>query len=155
MARPLYDCGMTGTNVASFGSWKSPLSPEQVAKGKIYLGQIAVEGDAVYWVEGRPEEEGRNVLMRWTPDGRVINLTAAPFNVRSRVHEYGGGAFWVDGVIVYFVNFKDQRIYRQRPGKEPEPLTPSRLNRLSGRSSSGTGRWSLPRSRCGWGSGRT
>jgi len=116
---------MTGTKVAPYGSWKSPLSAEQVARGKIYLGQIAVEGDAIYWVEGRPAEDGRNVLVRWTPDGRVTDVTAAPFNVRSRVHEYGGGAFWVDGVIVYYVNFNDQRIYRQRPGEEPEPLTPA------------------------------
>lgn len=115
---------MTGTNVAPYGSWTSPLSAAEVARGKLYLGQIAVEGDAVYWVEGRPADEGRNVLMRWTPDGRVTELTGAPFNVRSRVHEYGGGAFWIDGNVVYFVNFKDQRIYRLPPAGEPEPLTP-------------------------------
>ncbi|MDX1686999.1 MAG: S9 family peptidase [Candidatus Promineifilaceae bacterium] len=116
---------MTGTKVAPYGSWKSPLSTEQVASGKRYLGQIAVEGGAIYWTEGRPADEGRNVLMRWTPDGRVTDLTAAPFNVRSRVHEYGGGAFWVDGNVVYFVNFEDQRLYRLRPEGEPEPLTPA------------------------------
>lgn len=116
---------MTGTNVAAYGSWKSPLSAEEVASGKLYLGQIAVEAGAVYWVEGRPADDGRNVLVRWTPDGRVTDLTAAPFNVRSRVHEYGGGAFWINGNVVYFVNFKDQRIYRLRPNGEPEPLTPA------------------------------
>lgn len=116
---------MTRTKVAPYGSWESPLSAEQVARDKIKLDQIAIEGDAVYWVEGRPAEEGRNVLMRWTPDGGVEDVTAAPYDVRSRVHEYGGGAFWVDGVIVYFVNFQDQRIYRLRPEGDPEPLTPA------------------------------
>ena len=101
------------------------MSAAEVARGTLHLGQIAVEGGAIYWVEGRPAEQGRNVLVRWTPDGQVSDVTAAPFNVRSRVHEYGGGAFWVDGNIVYFVNFKDQRIYRQRSGEEPEPLTPA------------------------------
>src|SRR5258708_24271128 len=68
---------------------------------------------------------GRNVIVRRTPAGVISNLTPASYNVRSRVHEYGGGAFTVAAGAIYFSNFADQRIYRQLPGGEPQPITPA------------------------------
>jgi dienelactone hydrolase len=109
---------------APYGSWKSPITADLVAAGSVSLSQIALDGDDVYWVEGRSAEAGRNVIVRRTPDGRTEDVNPAPFNARSRVHEYGGGAYAVDGGAVYFTNFADQRIYRARPGEEPEPITP-------------------------------
>ena len=72
----------------------------------------------------RPSEGGRNVVVRRGPEGETADVTPQLFNVRTRVHEYGGGAFLVSDGVVYFSNFEDQRLYRQRPGREPEPITP-------------------------------
>ncbi|ETW97812.1 MAG: peptidase, partial [Candidatus Entotheonella factor] len=79
---------------------------------------------SIYWVEQRPTEGGRNVIVQRTPDGPTIDRTPAPFNARTRVHEYGGGSFTVSGGTLYFSDFVSQRLYRQAPGEAPEPLTP-------------------------------
>ncbi|HIK33528.1 MAG TPA: S9 family peptidase [Oscillatoriales cyanobacterium M59_W2019_021] len=112
------------TQIARYGSWRSPITSEAIVADIIRLGEIAPTPDAVYWVEGRPQEGGRNVVVRRTADGRIEDVTPAEFNVRTRVHEYGGGAFLVDGETVYFVNFADGRLYRQVVGGEPEAITP-------------------------------
>jgi dipeptidyl aminopeptidase/acylaminoacyl peptidase len=87
------------------------------------LGQIALDGEDVYWTEMRPTEGGRSVIVRRTPDGTITDQTPPPFNVRTRAHEYGGGAFAVRDGVIYFSNFSDQRLYRQGPGQMPEPIT--------------------------------
>jgi dipeptidyl aminopeptidase/acylaminoacyl peptidase len=112
------------TQVAPYGSWKSPITSDLIVAETVSLGQIALDGEDTYWLEGRPSEGGQNVLVRCTPDGQTTDVTPAPFNVRTRVHEYGGGAFLVVGGTVYFSNFADQRLYRQAIGSEPQPLTP-------------------------------
>lgn len=109
--------------LASYGSWKSPITAELIASGTIGLGQIALDGDDTYWVEMRPAESGRSVIVRRTADGSTADVTPAPFNVRTRVHEYGGGAFCVAGGTVYFSHFGDSCLYRQDPGRPPQPLT--------------------------------
>ena len=106
-----------------YGSWKSPITSDLIVAESVGLGQVHLDGDDVYWVEMRPSEGGRNVVVRRTPDGRTADVTPEPFNVRTRVHEYGGGAFVVSERVVYFSNFADQRVYRQEPGGEPQPLT--------------------------------
>lgn len=110
---------------APYGSWKSPITADLIVAKTIGLGQIALDGDDLYWTEMRPTEGGRYVVVRRTPDGATTDLTPAPFNARTRVHEYGGGSFLVVGGTVYFSNFADQRLYRQDPGAEPRPLTPA------------------------------
>jgi len=90
----------------------------------IGVGQPHFDRDDIYWVEMRPNEGGRLVLVRRTPDGGVAELTPAPYNVRSRVHEYGGGAYTVSDGVVFFSNFSDQRLYRLDPGGAPRPVTP-------------------------------
>jgi hypothetical protein len=95
-----------------------------IVAGTIGLGQIALDGGDVYWSEGRPFEAGRSAIVRRTPDGNIADVTPAPFNVRTRVHEYGGGAFTVQDGTIYFSNFVDQRLYKQTPNSEPQPLTP-------------------------------
>ena len=111
--------------IAPYGSWKSPITSDLIVVGSIGLSQLKVDGDAVYWTEGRASENGRNALVKWTADGGIEELSAAGFNVRSRVHEYGGGAYAVHDDVIYFTNFVDQRLYIQYPYSEPEPLTPS------------------------------
>ncbi|MCA9921515.1 MAG: S9 family peptidase [Anaerolineales bacterium] len=109
---------------APYGSWLSPITSELIVTGSIRLGEIVLDGDAVYWIEGRPSENGRSAIVKWTPDeGMEDNLTPAGFNVRTRVHEYGGGAYTVNDEVAYFINFVDQRLYTQYPYSEPEPLT--------------------------------
>jgi dipeptidyl aminopeptidase/acylaminoacyl peptidase len=116
---------MTAAYVAPFGSWKSPITSDVIVAGSIRLGEIRLDGETIYWSEGRPTEGGRNVVVRRTPDGKTTDVTpAAPFNVRTRVHEYGGGAYIVADQVVYFSNFADQRLYRQQLDSAPEPITP-------------------------------
>ncbi|MCC6601646.1 MAG: S9 family peptidase [Anaerolineae bacterium] len=116
---------MTGQKVAPYGSWKSPITSDLIVVGSIGLSQLKMDGRAVYWTEGRPSENGRNALVKWTPESGLEELSAAGFNVRSRVHEYGGGAYTVHDDTIYFTNFIDQRLYMQYPYSEPEPLTAS------------------------------
>ena len=114
---------MTAT-VLPFGEWASPITSDLIVAESIGLGDILVDGDDVYWIEARPREAGRQVLVHRTPDGGIADATPAPLSVRTRVHEYGGGAACVDRGTVYFTNFADQRLYVQKPGSPPEPLTP-------------------------------
>jgi hypothetical protein len=86
---------MAEPKVAPYGSWKSPITSDLIVSETIGLGQIALDGADVYWVEMRPAEDGRYVIVRRTPDGRTADVTPPPFNARTRVHEYGGGAFTV------------------------------------------------------------
>lgn len=96
---------------APFGSWPSPVSAANIASASIGLGQIALRGDEIFWAEGRPQEQGRNVLVRRSADGALADITPAPFNVRSRAHEYGGGAFAVGANAVVFSHFDDQQLH--------------------------------------------
>ncbi|MEM1172202.1 MAG: S9 family peptidase [Cyanobacteria bacterium P01_H01_bin.35] len=112
------------TQIAPLGSWKSPITTDLIVAGTIGLSSITIDGNDVYWIEGRPSEGGRNVIVRHTPDGQTTDITPPPFNVRTRVHEYGGGSFLVADGTIYFSNFADQRLYRQTSGTEPQPLTP-------------------------------
>lgn len=109
---------------APHGSWKSPISSDVIVSGTIRLGQIMLDDEDVYWIEMRPAEGGRNVIVRHTLDGRTIDTTPPTFNARTRVHEYGGGDFVVGDGTIYFSNFADQRLYRHEPGAEPQPITP-------------------------------
>jgi dipeptidyl aminopeptidase/acylaminoacyl peptidase len=113
-----------------YGAWRSPITSDLIVGETIGLGDILVDGGDIYWIEGRPREGGRSVLVRRVPPtstnpaGAVEDITPAPFSARSRVHEYGGGAATVAGGVVFFSNFADQRLYRQAGGLAPQPLTP-------------------------------
>jgi dipeptidyl aminopeptidase/acylaminoacyl peptidase len=115
---------MTEKITSPYGSWKSPVTSDLIVSGIIGLGEIAVNGEDVYWIESRPSEAGRSVLVRRAADGKITDITPPPFNVRTRVHEYGGGAYLVSGETIYFSNFADNRLYRQTVGSQPEALTP-------------------------------
>ena len=116
---------MSRPKVAPYGSWKSPISSQLVAAETIRLDQVVLDGEDIYWNEERPAEEGRNVIVQRTPNGKTSDMTPPPFNARTRVHEYGGGAFTVVAGTIYFSNFSDQRIYRQEPRAPPYPITPA------------------------------
>ena len=98
-------------DVVAFGHWPSPISASLVAGSALRFGRVQVEGRAIYWSEGRPAEQGRTPVMRWTAEDGVAELLAAPYSARSRVHEYGGGELLVAGGVLYFVNDADQDVY--------------------------------------------
>ncbi len=112
--------------VAPYGAWASPISAESVARAGRRLGDVALADDgAVWWQEGRPDDAGRVALVRRGADGVSADVTPAGTNVRTRAHEYGGGAWTLAGPEeVVFANFADQRLYRQRLGAEPVAITP-------------------------------
>ena len=85
---------------------------------------MRLDGGNVHWLEGRPQEQGRNVVVHGGEHMAPTDLTPPPFNARTRVHEYGGGSWTVTDGVVCFSNFADGRLYRQAPGGEPQPLTP-------------------------------
>jgi dipeptidyl aminopeptidase/acylaminoacyl peptidase len=92
-------------------------------EGSVGLGQPTLDGDDIYWLELRPKEGGRNVIVKRSPSGTIIDVTPPGFNARTKVHEYGGGEYLVNNGTVYFSNFSDQRLYRQEGQSAPEPLT--------------------------------
>lgn len=121
--------GRSGKTTAPYGSWKSPLSAEIVSGAGKRLGDIAIDGECrLIILEGRPAENGRSVLVREAAvkGSPTEVITPDEFNVRTLVHEYGGGAFTVSGNIIVFSNYKDQRLYKQsvKGDHHPVPITP-------------------------------
>ena len=110
--------------VSPYGSWRSPITADAVIAGGITFARVQLDGDDLYWGEQRPTEGGRTVLVRRRNDGTIEDVTPAGFNTRTRVHEYGGGAYLIHRGTAWFSNFKDQRVYRQDPGLPPRPITP-------------------------------
>ncbi len=116
-----------------FGSWPSPISAELITRAAPGLSCLQAHGDSLYWVESRPWEAGRNVIMCRRGDGTVEDLLPKPYSHSSRVHEYGGMAYALDDNSLYFVNAADQRIYQldlQGDG-DPTPITPISLQRYA------------------------
>jgi len=117
---------MTASTPLAYGSWPSPITTAMVASAGVGLREPGTNGTDVFWVESRPADGGRCVLVRGGEDcGAPVELTPAPFNVRSRVHEYGGGAWAASGDVVIFSNHADNRLYRtDLHGAAPVPITP-------------------------------
>jgi dipeptidyl aminopeptidase/acylaminoacyl peptidase len=109
-------------HVAPFGSWKSPITSDLIASNSIKFEQIVLDGSEIYWIERRPAEKGRYVIVRSSPDGNRTDLLPPPYNARTSVHEYGGGSFTVSDGSIYFSNFSDQHAYRLIPGSTPQPI---------------------------------
>lgn len=121
---------------APFGQWPSPIIAEMLCSHSKsnFNCDIAVEGQAIYWTEVRPKERGRTVLMR-----NGYDITPEGCDIRSKVHEYGGTGFAVLGEKLFFVNSKDQRLYRKdsslaaltEPGVRFGDLVPSSAGLLA------------------------
>ncbi|MFQ5649391.1 MAG: S9 family peptidase [bacterium] len=122
---------MSIADTAAYGTWPSPITAELIVAETVRLGQIALDGEAIYWIELRPWEGGRNVVVRRTPDGEIEDMTPEGYDARTRVHEYGGGAFVVNRGNIYFCNDADQRLYHQTPEGTARPLTPVQESRFA------------------------
>jgi dipeptidyl aminopeptidase/acylaminoacyl peptidase len=110
--------------IAPYGTWRSTLSAEMLVASAIGLGFTWLEEGSAYWLESRPAEGGRSVVVRLDRGGEPADVTPEGFNARTKVHEYGGGAFLVHRGTVFSSNFADQRLYRQDVGAAPMPITP-------------------------------
>ena len=112
------------STTAPYGSWKSPITTDLIVSGAIGMGQVVLDDEDIYWLEMRPSEGGRMVIVKQALESKPVDVTPEPLSVRTRVHEYGGAAYLVNDGVVFFSNFSDQRMYRQDPGEEPKPITP-------------------------------
>ena len=108
---------------AAFGSWESPVTTDLMLSDNVGLGEISVFADDVYWIEMRPQEEGRYVVVRRSPDGLRTDVLPPEFNARSRVHEYGGGSYLMIEKGLVFTNFNDQALYLVNSSKDCLKLT--------------------------------
>jgi dipeptidyl aminopeptidase/acylaminoacyl peptidase len=124
------------TEIAAYGSWKSPISAADVARGAMSVAFPAIAGDEVWWQESRPAEGGRVTIMASAgPADEPRELLPAPWYARTRVHEYGGRSYLPvpsaepGRFDLVFANFADQRLYRlsgaSGAGPTPVPLTPA------------------------------
>jgi dipeptidyl aminopeptidase/acylaminoacyl peptidase len=130
---------MSDRTVAPYGSWRSPISAAMLVEGGVRLSDVSIEDGSVYWVEGRPSQGGRSVVVRGGAGAEPTDITPEGSNARTTVHEYGGGAYVAHRGIVFSSNFVDQRLYRQEPGGAPTPITPD----TGGRSRYADGRVTL------------
>jgi dipeptidyl aminopeptidase/acylaminoacyl peptidase len=115
-----------------YGAWPSPIAPEDLAAGTVKFELTAVDGDAIWWVESRPDEKGRSVAMRWTPRDGARDVTPPGFSASTTINGYGGAALGVRDGVAWFSNLAkaahpgtgDLRLHRQVPGEYPLPVTP-------------------------------
>jgi dipeptidyl aminopeptidase/acylaminoacyl peptidase len=116
---------MTERRELPYGSWPSPITIDMAVSSQIAFREPRLFGADAYWTEARPAEAGRQVIVRWNEREGASDVTPAPFNARTMIHEYGGGWYTADerDGTVYFSNLPDSRIYRQVRGAAPEPLT--------------------------------
>ncbi|TFH18542.1 MAG: S9 family peptidase, partial [Acidimicrobiales bacterium] len=104
------------------GTWPSPVTAESMVGGAVAIAEVVPDGDDTWWAEMRPDEGGRTAIVRHR-DGEVVEVTPPHANVRTSVHEYGGGAWWASDGVAYYVEFGDQRLRRIEPGGEAQFLT--------------------------------
>lgn len=114
---------MSASVTAPYGSWKSPITSDLIVSETVGLSEPSL-GENIYWLELRPNEAGRTVIVKREEGGKTTDITPESFNVRTRVHEYGGGAYVASKDAVFFSNFLDQRLYRQDHGGTPVAITP-------------------------------
>jgi dipeptidyl aminopeptidase/acylaminoacyl peptidase len=120
--------------IAHYGAWRSPITSSLIVAQTIGLSEVRLDGGDVWWLELRPQESGRYVVVRGpAAGGAARDVTPPPLSARTRVHEYGGGAWTVADGTVYFSNDQaragaepDRRLYVQNGAAAPRPLTPDR-----------------------------
>jgi dipeptidyl aminopeptidase/acylaminoacyl peptidase len=111
--------------VVPYGNWPSPLTPAEVVGAASQPTSLHAAGGTLWFSETRPQEGGREAIVRVDPDGAAHEVLPADFDARTAVHEYGGGAWWVHNGTVFATSWHDQRLYRIEPGGPPVPITPA------------------------------
>jgi dipeptidyl aminopeptidase/acylaminoacyl peptidase len=120
-----------GRTIAPFGAWASPIAIERLTDGAVFLSEPRAADGIRWWLEGRPEEDGRQVLVRRDRDGSITRLTPPGFNARCRVHEYGGAATLIAGDLVVVSDFTTGRLNRVDAPEQLTPFTPDRAWRFA------------------------
>ena len=115
---------MGGEKVKPYGSWDSPISAASLVEGVTGITGIKLEGSDIWWAESRPDEGGRVAVVCQRNARSPVEVTPVNSNVRTRVHEYGGGAWWVHESTLFYVEFSDQRLRKITEGNSPISLTP-------------------------------
>ena len=132
---------------APYGSWKSPITASLITANQISLSEPRFSANHLYWLEGRPLERGRVVVACYSGDGVITDMIPSPFNARTRVHEYGGGAYTVHQDTLFFSDDASQRLFRKEPDGDARPITPDPGEPSSVRYADGVvtpdGRWIL------------
>ena len=108
---------------APYGAWESPITAELTTRNAVGLRSVQLDGDDLYWIESRPDEGGRRVIVKRDSEGNQMDAIPAEFSSRTRVHEYGGGSYGVWDGTIYFSNHSDQILYAHTPGDTPKALT--------------------------------
>src|SRR5579883_1267371 len=111
-------------STSAFGCWKSPITSALLTSSGIGFSEFQFSNGNLYWLESRPNEAGRVAVVRCAPNGSPSDALPRDYNARTRVHEYGGGAYFIHQDTIFFTNFKDQRLYRLDPNGAPRAITP-------------------------------
>lgn len=106
-----------------YGTWPSSLSAEQVASTGTRLLDLRVNDGVLYWLEGRASEGGRQAIVQYSSESSPTEISSSSFNARTRVHEYGGGSYWVTDDIIFATCFEDQRLYSIDNNGMAHPIT--------------------------------
>ncbi len=119
------------------GTWPSPITARSLAAGSVSISEVIPDGNDVWWIESRSDNGGRSTIVRWR-NGSTYEVTPPESNVRTSVHEYGGGAWWAEDGVAYYTEFVDQRLRKVEPGNtpvllSPEPTAPRALRYADGR----------------------
>jgi dipeptidyl aminopeptidase/acylaminoacyl peptidase len=121
---------MAAPKVAHYGSWESPIKSAELSSGTLRVGQTQYDNDDLYWIEGRPTEGGKQILVRREKNGTITDVSPRGFNVRTLVNEYGGAPYLVRNGKVFCSNYSDQVVYQINPDANATvderriPLTP-------------------------------
>ena len=118
----------SSTPIQPYGSWDSPISADSLVSGVSTISEIKTDGDRIWWSESRPDEGGRVAIVSMQQGGAPREVTPPGANARSKVHEYGGGAWWVESDSLFYVNFDDQRLRKVLPDHSELLLTPEPPN---------------------------
>lgn len=113
--------------IKSYGTWDSPITAEKLAEGSHHALNMLVDDNTTYFCEMRPTNQGRYTIVRRNLNGSHQDMTLPDFNVRTSVHEYGGGAFTVSHGVIYASNGDDHAIYVIKPGEAPQRLTEGQI----------------------------
>ena len=118
----------SSTSIQPYGSWDSPISADSLVSGVSTISEIKTDGDRIWWSESRPDEGGRVAIVSMQQGGAPREVTPPGANARSKVHEYGGGAWWGESDSLFYVNFDDQRLRKVLPDHSELLLTPEPPN---------------------------
>ncbi|MGK0321201.1 MAG: dipeptidyl aminopeptidase/acylaminoacyl peptidase [Granulosicoccus sp.] len=113
---------MTLRKTSPYGSWPSPITANMLVSGATGISEVVPDGQSVWWAESRPSEGGRVAIMHWQ-NGNSQEVTPTGANVRTTMHEYGGGAWWAENGVLWYVDYSDQRLRQLDLGKDVEVIS--------------------------------